>query len=284
MREEAEEKRKKRKVTKDVWETLRRDEEVMYECYGVLQDYFPIAQSCAELEHGDRCKAVNVVYTMATTLNLEWCTPSFACFLLDRFLSKRQMTVAKNRFVMLAMVCLNMAGKVADIDKGHCGSPGVTHMMADALSPLFEDTRTISRGLYQIETIVLRTLDHMINEPLIALACVAEATDWHRIDITAWKESILICDVFTTDERSTCYFQHQIARAVVLLVKSSEEVVDATADICSVLASFFDESCVEKFYGVKLRHQNDPMVRVIEEKLPFFKLNNVEQCCDHAVV
>jgi hypothetical protein len=59
---------------------------------------------------GARRAAVNVIYLMAASLNLEIGTPSFAVLMMDRFMSAPHNVVPPDCVLLVAMTCLNMAG------------------------------------------------------------------------------------------------------------------------------------------------------------------------------
>jgi hypothetical protein len=230
---------------------------------------FPVVANypdvCGFLPPGARRRAINVIHLMAHTLNLELCTPGLGVLLLDRFFSTRKtLPSSPDSVVLTAMICLNVAGKVADVDRGFCGSKGVIDMIRDA-SPfkLRQGNRAMfSKYVAVLEREILYTLDSTLLSCPCAMQTISELTGWNLLNEPLWLRSAFVCDVFGVDSASTYFSQTQIARAVVGVVTLSPEMHAATAAILRGL-KVFCASALEKdyrrdpYFGVRMRHSTN---------------------------
>jgi hypothetical protein len=218
------------------------------------------------LPPGARRRAVNVIYLMSKTLNLEICTPSLGVLIMDRFLSSRETLPSCRESVMLtAMICLNAAGKVADVDKGFCGSHGVMVMVRDATPSTLrqQDHVTFAKYTAAIEREVLRAIDSTLLSCPCAMQIIANITNWFEIDEPLWLRAAIICDVFSADSASTRYTQTQIAKAVVGLLTDFPTTHSATCAIAQSIIMFVNSArehviWKDPYFGVRRRHADNP--------------------------
>jgi hypothetical protein len=230
--------------------------------YRVLPNYPDVIGT---LPPGARRRAVNTIHLMSKTLNLEICTPGLGVLIMDRFFSTRQKMPSSRDSVMLtAMICLNAAGKVADIDKGFCGSHGVMAMVRDATPPALRqrDHVTFAKYAAEIEREVLRTLDSMVLSCPCAMQIIAEITNWHEIDEPRWLRAAIACDAFGADSVSTQFSQTQIARAVVGILTNSPMVHSATGHVTQSVNMFVNSNREhviwrDPYFGVRRRHADN---------------------------
>jgi hypothetical protein len=257
------------------------------------REYPSSFSSCAALHAGARRRAVNELLTLATILNLEACTPSFAVIVFDRFMCSPIANAApvapvpSNTFGLIAMMCLVLSGKIVDIDRGYCGSRHVLQLIrwatpTEVRMPL--EIQFVQRA-FQIEKLVFTALDGALYAVPPALQCVSEATAWNVVNEHAWLEAVLLCDVFCTDTASTAYEQCEIGRAVVEIVSSpvgelvgcvapgwaedgvTEHKCKALFAIVRAVLMFLDtaQPPPERFYddpyfGARQRHAGNPAV------------------------
>lgn len=227
------------------------------------------------LPPGARRRAVNTIHLMSNALNLEICTPGLGVLIMDRFFSSRKASPRCCSSVMLtAMICLNAAGKVADLDKGFCGSRGVMAMVRNATPPALRqpDHTTFARYAASIEREVLRSIENTLLSYPCALQIIATVTGWHENDESLWLRSAIVCDVFGTDSASTQYTQTQIAMAVVGILTNSPTMYIATVRIIQCIDMFVNSAkerviWKDPYFGVRCRHAHNP-------EMPFFIANS----------
>jgi hypothetical protein len=243
--------------------------------YPVMPDY---PEACGALPPGARRKAVNVIYLLAHTLNLETCTPGLGVLLMDRYYSARKtLPSIEDPIILTAMICLNIAGKVADLDKGFCGSRGVIALVRDASPAAFKqpDHNSFARYVAGVERELLVTLEHTLLSRHCAMQVISELTNWNRVYPAMWARAAFICDVFCADSVSTRFMQTQIAKAIVGLLTSALVRHLATEMVVRALHNFYDTATAttlwaDPYCGVRLRHSNNlevEIVRKIIEKL-----------------
>jgi hypothetical protein len=226
------------------------------------------------LPPGARRRCVNVIHLMASALNLEICTPGLGVLIMDRFLSSRRTLPSRTESVMLtAMICLNAAGKVADVDKGFCGSHGVMAMVRDAtpFSIRQPDHPSFAKYVAAIEREVMRGVDGTLLSCPCAMQIIANVTNWNETDEPMWLRAAIMCDVFGTDSASTRYMQTQIARSVVNVLTEFSGTASRPLGHCvhaaeaSILQSIqtFVNSASERdmwkdpYFGVRRRHSEN---------------------------
>jgi hypothetical protein len=241
--------------------------------FKVRDGYPDQCQSCRSLAPGTRRKVVNTIHTMASCLNLELGTPTFGILLMDRFLTAKPKAIRRDSILLVAMVCLNIAGKVADIDGGYCGSRSVLQMIRDAVPPRVRAKTEMSfmRCVYQIETLILSTMDNYLFELPPALQCVAEATRWHETDQTKWLQAALLCDIFATDTASTGVPQWEAAQAVVYIIDGDSSAAPsskALSAVCRAAVLFLNSGAVpsrlmDPYHGARLRHKYNPTTQAL---------------------
>lgn len=253
-----------------------------------LPNYPDVAGSCSKLSPGTRRRAVNAIYVMAGIMNLEIGTPSFAVLLMDRFLSSRREPIVPHTVMLVAMVCLNVAGKLVDIDRGYCGSKGVMQMMRAAVPPNIRGRTQadFDRCAYQVETILLRTLDNNPIQIPPAAQYIAEMTSWNELNQYAWLEAVLLCDVFAADTASTMYCQWEIARAVIAIVCQTEAVHRATSALSRAAVMFLNSAQVgdmrlDPYFGARLRHSRNPATEHLLAR--YVSLRNAMESPPHSV-
>lgn len=239
--------------------------------YKTMPNY-PDIRDPGTIPPGARRRSVNVMLLMAKSLNLELCTPNMSISIFDRFLSHvHVLQKDPNCMPLISMVCMNLAGKVADIDRGYCGSKGVLDMIRDATHPSFKcktfDQFAIS--VASLERIILCTLDSTLFSVPIAMQCISEATDWDEKDEISWLYSALICDIFSTDSVSTVFPQHQIARGVISLVSKKRIDIPIIEPIKNSLRVFIGSSSEkdvwrDPYYGARQRHANNPALALLK--------------------
>lgn len=242
------------------WTTLLAEEQASP--FRVLPNYPDFSRM---LPPGARRRAVNIIHLMSRTLNLEICTPCLGVLIMDRFLSTRQDLPSCRESVMLtAMICLNTAGKVADVDKGFCGSRGVMAMVRDA-TPIGlrqKDHDSFARYAAEIEREVLKSIDSTLLSCPCAMQIISEVTNWNNIDEPLWLRSAILCDVFSTDSISTRYTQCDIARAVFGVLTGAREAHAATYHMVQSINMFVNsarESVLWKdpYFGARCRHADN---------------------------
>lgn len=240
--------------------------------FKVKEGYPDTCRSCHSLAPGTRRKVINTMYTMAACLNLELGTPTFGVLLMDRFLTAKPKAIRRDSILLVAMVCLNIAGKVADIDGGYCGSKSVLQLIRDTVPPRVraKTEHMFLRCVYQIETLILSTMDNHMFELPPAMQCVAEVTRWHEIpDQLKWLEAAMLCDIFATDTASTGYAQWEAAQAVVYVVEGAlaprgvAATPRALPAVCHAAVVFLNsggvpDQLMDPYYGSRLRHQRNP--------------------------
>lgn len=242
---------------------------------------FPVAPNYPDakgvLPPGSRRKAVNVIYLMAHVLNLEICTPSIAVLVMDRFFSAcDELPSSQNAVMLMAMVCLNIAGKVADLDRGYCGSRGVMALMRAACPANIRQIShaNFARYVSGIERAILETIDSTLLSYECALQTVAEITGWCCRDERMWMRAAFLCDVFAADTASTAFSQTQIARAAMEIssLTRGTERCDAFEHVVRALMVFFGSAAVgddharDPYYGVRARHSANDQVRALRAK------------------
>jgi hypothetical protein len=231
----------------------------------VLPSYVTVRQMVA----GSRRAAANVVYVMASRMNLEVCTPSFAMLVLDRFLSRTQRWFGGEEVLMVAMICLNMVGKIVDVDRGYCGSRLVAAMIRSAVVPELRCAKLVDfcRRAAMIERSILETLGSRVLLCPSALQYIAEATEWHLCNVLIWLRCAFIVDVFTFDSACTAFTQNEIARAVADIVEGRRPAGAACHDAIQRALLIYDRSSEETmlqdpYFGARVRHRRNPLSRL----------------------
>lgn len=290
VKKEEEEEEKKKKKRKEEEEEKKKEEEEEEEWAEMLErersSPYPIVPDYPDrlgaLHPGSRRRAANVMHMMAHVLNLELCTAGFAVLTFDRYFSNRRRSSEEedeNSAMLMAMVCLNVAGKVADLDSGHCGSKAVISMLREA-SParVHKKTRSaFARHVGKLERDVLETLNGTLLSHPSAMQIISEITGWDASDPPMWLRAGFVCDVFSADTTSTRFSQTQIARSVVELCRSADydddDDDDSNAIACSLRAFFGSErSCMgdssrDPYFGVRIRHLTNPQMARMRVKM-----------------
>ena len=253
-----------------LWEKMHKREEGA--SYRIVPNYPDARWWLHRMPPGSRRKAVNVIYLIASKLNLEVGTPSMAVVLFDRFMSAVRVPVPAHKILFIAAVCLNMAGKIVDIDRGFCGGKAVMQMLRDmvprAIKQKSEKAFAVSIG--DMESFILQGMDSRMLELPPAIQCVAEITGWNDGDVPAWLHAVLLCDLLNTDTASTGFLQCDIARAVV------EEVCGIASEpssVCAALqrakaifaASRGEQAFRDPYLGVRVRHSLNACVSLIPD-------------------
>lgn len=228
------------------------------------------------LPAGARRMSVNIIFLMANTLNLELCTPGLGVLIMDRFFSSRKsLPSCRQSVILTAMICLNAAGKVADIDKGYCGSHGVMAMVRDAVPPMLRHPshESFARYAAAIEREVLLTIDNTLLSYPCAMQLIANITKWHEEADYMWARAAVACDIFCVNSFSTIYTQTETAKAVVGLLTGDPAIHLATSHLVQSIQMFVNSSKEgilwrDPFFGVRHRHSDNPEVK-------FFYLNIV---------
>ena len=265
-----------RKVCLDAgwWARSQEDEDAVP--FRIIPDYPDVR---GVIPPGTRRNAVNVIYLMAHVLNLEPCTPGFGVLIMDRFLSTvdvrgcdSDVAARRRSMVTMAMMCLNVAGKIADIDRGFCGSRGVMCMIRDASPACMKMANhdEFARHVTAMECELLETLDgRMLSYPC-TMQIIARATMWHITCEEMWLRAIFVHDVFDASTISTRFSKTRIAQGIVKLLSSNGERTDPVIDsILCGLSLFFDVTrgktsmIDDPLFGVRVRHaQNTEVARV----------------------
>lgn len=223
---------------------------------------------------GSRRKAVNLIHLMANALNLEVGTPGTAILMFDRFMSAVPVAVPCNKVLFIAAVCLNIAGKIFDIDKGYCGSKEVMRLIrcVSHESIIRKTERAFSAFMADMECYILKVLDFRTMEIPTAMQCIAAVTTWERDNCQAWLHAALLCDVFSTDTASTNYSQWEIARAVIhdiCGVPSDENTMHVAEAINRskriFVASGGEQPHNDPYFGARMRHSLNSAVPLLSE-------------------
>lgn len=253
---------------KDIWLNLQEREESA--TYRIVPNYPDTRWCLNKIPPGSRRKAVNIIYLMAYRLNLEVGTPSMAVLLFDRFMSAIRVPVSSNKILFIAAVCLNIAGKIFDIDNGFCGSKGVMQMIRDMVPPCIrqrsEKAFAVSMG--DMECYIMQCMNNKMMELPNALQCISEVTQWDRSNYMAWLHSALLCDIISADTASTNFCQYQIAKAVIENICDIESRSFASKAIARAQTMFIASSeehiYRDPYFGIRMRHNMNPCISIID--------------------
>lgn len=251
-----------------IWELMREREESAI--YRIVPNYPDTRWWLNQLPPGSRRKAVNMIYLMAHKLNLEVGTPSAAVILMDRFLSAIKTPIPSHKILFVAAVCLNMAGKLVDIDRGYCGGRAVMQLMRDMMPQAIRQKTEIAFAVSvgDMEAYIMQCMANRMLEIPPALQCISEITDWDSRDYVAWLHAAFICDVFSVDTASTNFLQCDIARAVVEELCGAETERTPLTRAMSRAKSIFvasgkEQAYSDPYFGVRMRHSLNPCLPLI---------------------
>lgn len=224
--------------------------------------------TCKFMFVGARRKAVNIIFLMSNTLNLEICTSGLGVLTMDRVLSaQNSISFCLNSIILVAMACLNTVGKVVDIDRGYCGSSGVVEMIRDAVPmPIKQQSYVLfAKYFTAIEREILCTIDSTLLSHPCATQIIAYVTDWNHTNELLWLRASLLCDIFCTDSLSTNFSQTQIARAAVGLSLNPPTRHDITEHMTRSMVMFANSNdeiifWKDPYFGVRRRHAKNPEI------------------------
>ena len=253
-----------------IWEKIGEREESA--SYRVVPNYPDTRWWLNQLPPGSRRKAVNIIYLMANKLNLEVGTPSMAVLLFDRFLSAVKVPVPSHKILLIAAVCLNIAGKIVDIDRGFCGSKPVMQMIRDMVPQNVrqKSERVFSIMMGDMECYILQCMNNEMIELPPAIQCISEITNWDARNCTAWLHASLICDIFNTDTASTNFRQCDIARVVIEdicgIPSEKSDLFTAIQKAKAIFVASGEELAFsDPYFGVRMRHSLNECVSLLLE-------------------
>lgn len=242
--------------------------------YKVQRNYPDSRWREIKMPPGSRRKAVNLIHLMASALNLEVGTPGTAVLMFDRFMSAVSVPVPSNKVLFIAAVCLNIAGKIFDIDKGYCGSKEVMRLIrcVSHESIIRKTERAFAAFMTDMEYYILKVLDFRTMEIPTALQCIAAVTTWERDNGQAWLHAALLCDILSTDTASTNFSQWEIARAVIhdiCGIPSGEGTMHVTEALKRskriFVASGGEQPHSDPYFGTRMRHSLNSAIPLLAE-------------------
>jgi hypothetical protein len=225
---------------------------------------------------GARRKAVNVMCLMSHVLNLELCTPGLGSLIMDRFFSCRESLPFpnENSIMVIAMICLNIAGKMADLDRGTCGSKRVMSMLREASPDILKQDNHDDFAKYatKMECEIMNTLDGNILSCPCVMQIISQFTRWDTTHERLWYRAAFMCDVFNIDSVSTYFLQTEIARGIVDIIHKTSTHHVVTESIVRSLHVFFNSAGIyeeksDPYFGVRLRHLDNSEVRNVRREL-----------------
>lgn len=241
----------------------------------VVAYYIGQTHAAASLLPRTRRTIVNVIYAVAGAANLELGTPGFATLLLDRFLSTWDGHVASRRALLLGLTCLVIAGKIADVDGGHCGSSGFARLLRDTLPQECRGAsdRDFMRCLYRVEASVMRTLQDGPLAMPTALEWIQAATGWGDTESSRsrWLLAALLCDAFACCTECTAHRQCDVGWAAAHVAaergapappNTSRARRNALGALCRAAVALADTATstgsADPYRGVRARHLGGP--------------------------
>ena len=249
---------------------------------------FPIVPHYHDLRQflppGCRRKAVNTIYLMAASLNLEICTPSLAVVIMDRYFSAiSALKWERNRIVLIAMLCLNIAGKVADLDSGYCGSRSVMVMIRSAVPENLRcaDETSFFKETAAIERDILSTIKNTLLSYPCALQMIAAATNWNEDNEPMWLRAALACDVFNTDSIVTEFSQAAICAGVISFLTNPECKSRVVSCLIFTLGLYINKDpgvhvplWDDRYVGARHRHCRNPETKWYYDNIvPLIKIH-----------
>ena len=173
------------------------------------------------LHAGDRRNAVNIIMAASRKLGLELGTPSYAVLIMDRFLSHISTAISPNSLAVMAMTCLNIAGKIYDLDGSRCGSRSMMNLIRaccreeDKQFTMTEFVTLVNRA----ETQIMSCIDSEALGVPTVLEYVNTFTGWGDSkdydDKFKWLGCVFMCDVYCAHTEYTEFKQYDVAKAIV---------------------------------------------------------------------
>lgn len=187
-----------------------------YANYQVRPNYPDI---CGVLEPGDRRHLVNIIMGASDKMRSEPGTPTFAALTMDRYLSAITTSVTPKSSPILALSCLNIAGKLVDLDPDSTryGTVAMTKFIRDC-SETSKSVREFRGLIESLERKIVNTIGMEMYAIPSVLEYIEEGTKWST-NSQKWNLAVTICDIFYTFTDCTKYTQHQIACAIVYIIE-----------------------------------------------------------------
>lgn len=225
---------------------------------------------------GDRRRAANIILAAAAKMDLESCTPTCAVLLMDRFLSHLGKAVPSSSLAYTALMCLNVAGKIHDLDTNFFGTRRYMTLVRDCIKDPAAKQRDVVQFMRVAESTeqrILRVLESELTSTPPALEYIHLATGWgprseDREQLDHWQACVFLCDMFATYTEATDYTQVEIARAVLRVLgyepaspgggggggafeHAAERMREATRQFFACAGSSVAE---DPYAGVRMRH------------------------------
>lgn len=220
---------------------------------------------------GDRRRAANIILAVAAKMDLEPCTASAAVLLMDRFLSHFGKGVPSSSLAYTALMCLNVAGKIHDLDNNFFGTSRFMTLVRDCVRDAETKQATVKQFMLvagSTEERIFRVLDAEFTATPPALEYVHMATGWgprsaDPDQLNLWEAAVFLCDLFCTYTEATDYAQVEIARAALHVLGHEPAGPDPQASFVYVAERM--RAAARQFFGTadaRGEPTNDPYIGV----------------------